>query len=1351
VFHKRMLTQMAAVVFAGILAHPAPGGTETKPRIPIGEFCARRVVQAPTIDGRRGPGEWDEALVASGVITCFSHRMLQADTTFAVAFDDERFYFLADCTRGNREWKLWKTARENDAYSFGDPSIEIWLSPPTIVPETYQNIINTYPSVMDIRNIPSRGYSAMGWSGQWKLGVTEKPDRYTIEASIPIKDFGVEGVRSGDVWRMLLCRTSPGTKPRAQGSWSVTQGFNEIAQYPKVHLLDDTALLQVYSTVSAFAGKFDFPMAVVAPRGRAAKIDVTVRIQGNVTPADDDETIAKSFSLRAGQRKAFHMTGDLTARKTGVLAIRAVADGKEVFRQALPFEVNGFAHNRPVRPPGARQEKELDVKAMYGPENHVLLVRADILDLPDREKAASAVVKVLDATSKKVLQQQALPPFSHEYANGAVFLDKRIRPPLHDERHIEHAKAYNANLPAENRHLAKQGKKPLKPKPLPIPKPKLVLVEVAVLDAAGKVLKTASQEVALLRYKLRWMDNDVGITDEVIPPWTPVTFKDGTVGVWNRRMKINGLGLLDRVDNAGTSQVERMRIVATVGNWAVDIKPSKPVLQRQVPNAVTLTGTGTGAGLKLSARTRVEFDGFVLTELTIAPAGLGPGATATKAPPAKIDKLTLEIVLPESEATHFCTTAGGWAAVHDETPAYWSSRQTASGLLIGDFVPYVWLTNSDRAFAWFADNDKGWITDDDKSLPTQEIVRKNGKVVLRVHFIELLTEIKAPTTLTYGYQTFPSRPLPKGWRSILCDGRRSARLPSGRNTYFWHEGNWAVLWPYYCSPYPWSLDKSRKTFERFPRDTAHRPMVGSIAHSIARYRDYAGNEFPGYVVDWGATPGDGSNGNCTQSKGPNDLRVWHYRQWVREAGFRGLYIDENYLSLESNFLTGGAYIRPDGRLQRGYSYLGLREYYKRMKVMFHQELVPAPNLWMHISSGAAYHAWLGDVFFEGENVEPTDLEYDYLEVLPAARMRAIASASCAGGVMTMMCQSQRHRTIHEPKHTHQFVGWVMAHDVLPEQVRFYEVIAQAGRLYADDVAFLGYWKPNSPVATATPKCIVSAHRTRGRALLWIVNTARKRQAVDVAVDFAALGLDRAKTVALNAETGDVLPLRARHLRVDVLERDFLAVHLVERSASGKGESFLATFDGGVEADEAFGSCVLSPAGSRRGGGLIRVGGVRGAALKAPFAMSPHLNLADNAGTLRFHAKLPAKPAGSILSAGRVRLACRRGKAPALVLSTDRNPTTRDARGPRVRGKDKALIATAETPWPGEGWHAFELTWSAGKLKLTIDAKPAAELAFQGFGIGRPLGKDLTDVPPFVFGDRGGAEAIDEIRCSRETK
>lgn len=238
-------------------------------------------------------------------------------------------------------------------------------------------------------------------------------------------------------------------------------------------------------------------------------------------------------------------------------------------------------------------------------------------------------------------------------------------------------------------------------------------------------------------------------------------------------------------------------------------------------------------------------------------------------------------------------------------------------------------------------------------------------------------------------------------------------------------------------------------------------------------------------------------------------------------------------------------IGADGLLQRAYSYVGLRDYFKRMKVMFHENNVPSPNLWQHVSSGAAYHAWFGNVFFEGENVEPTDLNYDYIEVLPAGRMRAIGSSVCAGGVMTMMCQSDRHRSPWYLKHNHQFLGWVMAHDILPEQLPLYPKLVEAGHLWADKVTFLPYWKP-SPFTTKQTDCLVSAHQADGRTLLWIVNKSRKDVNVEVAVDWKMAALEPKQVTASNAESGAAVGLAAHGFSVPVLQRDFVPVLIAPR-------------------------------------------------------------------------------------------------------------------------------------------------------------------------------------------------------------
>ena len=1326
---RRLSYHLLAILALALLPATRYGSAraaDTKERLPIGEFAATRIA-APKLDGKIAAGEWDRALTSSGMIAPFDFKLLEAVTRMSFGFDEKNFYFLFQCRRGNYEWKLWKGVRDNDDYAFSDPSIEVWVSPPTLVPETYQNIINTYPAVLDQQMIPTRGYTAQGWRGNWTVGVSESDTEYIIEAAIPISDFGFPTVKDGDVWRFLFCRTCPGAKPRPQGSWSITQGFNEIASHPAVRLQGDGPVVQLFDVVSVFTGKYRFPMAAVAAQKAPAEITAELVFHAGVRPTKDDPVSRQTLKLAAGARQEFVFEGAVPAgTKAGNFTISATTkDGAVLFRQTFPYDVSGFIPQPPQRPEKAPPAEELVIDAKYGPETSTVIVRADIIDLPTREQVAKAKVRVLEPGKDKPLVERELPGFRHWYATTSFTIDG-AKLPVYDDKKINYVRNQNAELEKKNRDRAKKGEAPLPLQPLPAPDPLKVQVEVAVYDAAGAVLKQHATELPLLRYRFEWQDNQIGITDNVIPPWTPVGYLNGLVSVWNREQRLDGLGLTSELKNGGVNQGVQMRLLAIKDGVEVPIRATAPTLARQVDAEVRTEGAGRGAGLLVSARTRVEFDGFTRVDWTLAP----------EDKTAKLDQLFLEITLPASEATHFCTTAGGWAAVHDATPAHWTSLQTASGMLVRDFVPYLWFTNSDRAFLFATDSDRGWLTDTEKKLPTEEFWLADGKLRLVVRFIEIASELTAPTSLSFGYQAFPSRPLPAGWRTIVC-GQRPANLPSARGTYFWHEGDWAVLWPYYCSPYPWNLEKSRATYERFPRTTLHRPMVGSIAHSIGRYRDFEGNSFPTLAVDWATTPGQIGNSDVTQSKGPNDFRLHHYQRWVREADFRGLYIDENYLALEENYLTGNAWFTPDGRLQRAYSYLGLRDYYKRMRVMFHQNRVPAPVLWMHMSSGAAFHAWLGDIFFEGENVEPTNEQWDYLEVLPAARMRAIGSAVCAGGVMTMMCQSQRHATSFEAKHTHQFVGWTMAHDIVPEQVRFHELIAQEGRLYEDRVDFLPYWKDSTPLKTPTPACVVSAHRVGKRALLWVVNTSRADQQVEVKVEFAKLGFDPRKTIAVDAETGARVPVTAAGFSVAVAQRDFVALHLIEQQLLKGEATYFASFDQGRDTDEALGNPVLL---TESGAAPALVESTRGKAigLDDGLVFPPHLHLRNDRGRLLFRLSLADDPQGRVLTAGPLTLALVAGKTPALTLTY--TPAQKDA-----------APVTATAPVPDDGWRVFDLSWGKGQAVLTVDGKEAAKLALPAgasLGIAAGTGHDLEKGGTWAFGGRRnrGILALDDLSC-----
>ena len=77
----------------------------------------------------------------------------------------------------------------------------------------------------------------------------------------------------------------------------------------------------------------------------------------------------------------------------------------------------------------------------------------------------------------------------------------------------------------------------------------------------------------------------------------------------------------------------------------------------------------------------------------------------------------------------------------------WDARKLACDDYIKNFCPYVFLGGPVRGLCWFAENDKGWGWN--PATPNLEVLRENGKVVLRVHLINQPTELTRPQTLFF--------------------------------------------------------------------------------------------------------------------------------------------------------------------------------------------------------------------------------------------------------------------------------------------------------------------------------------------------------------------------------------------------------------------------------------------------------------------------------------------------------------------------------------------------------------------------------------------------------------------------
>ena len=1261
--------------------------------LPLPEMTVTKTAKAPVIDGVLSPGEWDNASACTGFVLVSEDKVARVQSIAYITYDDTYFYVAIKNYRETGLTLLSKQARKgDDAAVVFDHSNEIWITPPTPQPTTYQSLFNAYPAVFDCKMIPSVGYTAMSWTGKWQIASTETKDNWIIEAKARISAFEAGQIKDGATWRALFTTDTLGFADKFR-AWAPGGGFADISRHGYLHFKANAPVFQLLGIESLCQGKVDFPMLVTGPAQGKADVTVTVRT-GGMTAGANDQTYTKTMNVADGKATAFNLIGDNATG--GYCEITAKAGDAVLYHQVIPFVADGYVRQAPTEIKSTPYTTPFGLSSFYAPISKKLLVKIDRLYMPQRADVVAGVALVKDKAGK-VVAQSPIGIFKNDYSEFPIDVSK-LTVPVQTEADWKKSQETKTTIPT----------------------PAEYTLDVSLTTKDGKEIATTGMPLKLMDYQFEWENNTVGISDKVIAPWTPMTLKKGALSMWNKTYTLNGLGLAEKIVNAGQGQLSSMKMIAVMNGKEVEVKPSKSQMVKQTDAAVDFTGAGKAGDLELSVKTHTEFDGYVLNTMTIDPKK-----------PVQLDRLSLVVTMPKSEAPCFVTTAGGWAAYHGFTPDKWDSRETALGSMRYNFVPYLFVTDSDRGFTWFGDSTKGWVLDPAEA--TQELTVQGNTVTLRINFVTKKGTLEKPTTITYGWMVTPQKPQPSGWRAYTIDHHKPY---STAHSVFQNDANWAVLWPYYSSPYPWDYQKSKEMMAsaRYYGDIT--PCVGNIAHAIARYQDYKGRPFDDYVADWGTVPGNPGDGNVARSKGPNDFQIWHWDQWIKKSDLSGLYFDENYLGEEWNYLTGGAYLLPDGTVEPGYSYIGLRDMDKRLRYIFAANGKAGPNLWLHTTGGQPVYAWMPDVSMEGENVEPTSLEMDYLDSLPASRLRSIGTGRNLGTAPFVMCQTQRHLNEASSILVPQFVGWLLLHDVLPEQVQFWSVLAPEMWMWKDDIKFLPYWKSGLGITSKTKDVVASAHVRPTQAVVWIFNQAHEDQTATIQLDLKKLGFDAKKPVqAYDTETGDAYTLQNGQLTIDVPKRFWRAVQVRQPKELTGTQSFIAHFDTDTTADEALGnplqcgvySVPKTTVKGKTGNGVALDGSLS-------YSVRHHLTGAQGSvsGQLFFDATTAN---GKLFSVAN------------LTVSVSTNKLT-------VAGGGKNAVADLKLP-AGAAWRTFSVSWKDKDLKATIDGIEVIALQMDAPLTFKPMARGLgivavnkgIDLELISFGSIKGA-ILDDLTMSK---
>ncbi|MBM4031807.1 MAG: hypothetical protein FJ291_08495 [Planctomycetes bacterium] len=1072
-----------------VLAASCAGGlaaeTECKHPVAVIPYAATK----PVIDGKVDDAEWQGA---------FSQRALQTtgkqisarQARVWMIWDEENLYIaMRDPLRpGERLLQSQRRDRGPDPALFADDLYEIWISVDATDPISgnrhcssqflanfhgarydalahpgFGSSFTTNPGIIVVAghrpNTPGYGNAGestyeSGWEP--KSRITDR-NEWEMELVIPRASLGTTKgpFHDGMRFRTLFARNYQ--RPAEQNSFEGTSFFSDIDTHSEVVMSKTAPALHLLGVGDAAAGKIGLHLAAFGQTDakiawRYASDAVTKEGAGEVKKGTLAEVVNLPELDTPGDQKA-----------PGKVRI-TVTDAKG----ATLLDWQSLRSFGPIPKDEIKDRGDvLNLGITFNPVRDYARVFGDFTAYANRGAIKEIVIVVSDAAGKQVKR-----------ATTTLDADAYAKAVLHFE---------NLALGAYT-------------------------VRLEWVDKDGKVVVSKDSTFAKedLAKKYEWWNTPRGSIEKVVSPWTPVTLKGNTLGVWGREMEIGAAGIPSRVTTQGKEILAAPgRLVATLADGKdLTAEGLKAKTRFDQDHRKIVEVESKLADIAVTSEVRAEFDGMYKVTMTLTP----------KKP---IGVKKLKIVLPYSQAMaeylHAATTGirGGFS--YGFTPKgegrVWDCRALGDKTMrVGSFIPYLWLGSTKGGLCWFADSDEGWIPTDE--TPAIEIQRStDGQVDLVLNLISSEATLDAPRTITFALQASPVKQMHKGWRED--------KWWAG-DTFKSYSNDQALQ-----QSSPWVKANLLQRGIQMVRDqhNAGRLAIPYFVHTrlpwhaplvVREMRDNLMEEWIGSSAGQALCYGGSLN----------DYMVFHWSRFAEQCGIDGCYLDNVTPYPCDNLEHGCGYRLPDGRVQPTFRMFGTREYFLRLRSAFLEQR-QACKIVLHMSNHMIV-PWVGaaDVAYDGaQHAIFPEMKQDFMDLWPLDRLRADWPSQW-GTAVNFMHQYQGEwdpRALHLAMRA--YFAAVMLHDALPTgnhdgHAQNLIAMRQQFGIGEDDVRFLAYWDETGLKAQGDDIKLAGWQRP-GKLLLLVANFGEK-QTAQVAFDLDKLGWKGATLAVSDPEQGTEL-------------------------------------------------------------------------------------------------------------------------------------------------------------------------------------------------------------------------------------
>lgn len=505
------------------------------------------------------------------------------------------------------------------------------------------------------------------------------------------------------------------------------------------------------------------------------------------------------------------------------------------------------------------------------------------------------------------------------------------------------------------------------------------------ISAQDKLNEPGAPEGRYKGFGFEWENNDLGISNGVPAPWTPIKIEDNVLSIWGRKYSFSNTSLPKSITAEGRELLYKpMKLEMSANGKSISDDMVCTFVQKS-GDLVVRTGKNEGRDITVTADVQIAYDGFTTFEFSLEPTHKE----------VTLEKMRVEIPFNREIARYY-----SHYLYYDYTTKDINRREliNSAGKIDREinraFTNHFWVGNQQVGVELgFETNWKWSLADPNKAI----VLKPEGSaVVLQINIIDKPVKINEKMIVYFSMLPNPFKPMQKDWRTYVISDIKER--PAGYDRKLWRFATMRVG-PNFFIPLRYvslsvppnpeledATDKSQECHGQFARlsPLQRRQLYDRIRKTLAdndiRYVPYSAllsidlriPEVEKYAKWWlrntapdREKPGKGTRETLSlYSKSVKDFLVWHFVKMAREQNETALYFD--WAS------TGKPVINPNAArfhvVNEGASYkpiFSVYDFHKRLyKAM--RELNPDYLITQHHSKMPLTFGLYTDLIYSGE-------------------------------------------------------------------------------------------------------------------------------------------------------------------------------------------------------------------------------------------------------------------------------------------------------------------------------------------------------------------------------------------------